>query len=102
MERVGYLVEQVWQAGRHGLPQCQCRMERSKIPSSQRFVQQDATSMSIINVQDINGRCHMVNTDAITRVSEAGASSQWHGVKTIIRLIDGSVIEARSTMNDLS
>lgn len=58
--------------------------------------------MTIINVQDINGRCHMVNTDAIARVTEAGASSQWHGVKTIIKFIDGSVIEARSTMNEIS
>ena len=57
--------------------------------------------MTMINVQDINGRCHLLNTEAISRVTEAGASSQWHGVRTIIRMIDGSIIESRSTINEI-
>lgn len=51
----------------------------------------------MIKITDYKGRTHFVAADAIAKVSEAGASSQWHGIRCIVKLFDGSVIEAGDT-----
>ena len=52
----------------------------------------------MIQLTDINGRKHALHPDAIARVIEAGASSQWHGINCYIRTFDGQTIEARETV----
>lgn len=36
---------------------------------------------------------HYVSPKNIARVTEAGVSSQWHGIRSIVRTLDGAVLE---------
>lgn len=47
----------------------------------------------MIELRDLHGHRRFVAADAIASITEAGASSQWHGIKCIVKLFDGSVIE---------
>ncbi len=47
----------------------------------------------MIELRDIHGRRRYVAADAVASITETGASSQWHGIKCIVKLFDGSVIE---------
>lgn len=49
----------------------------------------------MITLTDINRRQHYLATTAIARVQEAGTSSQWHGVCSIVHTFDGQVLEVR-------
>lgn len=40
-----------------------------------------------------NGRRVVVNPSSVTSVVEASQSSQWHGIFTILRTVDGQVLE---------
>jgi len=55
----------------------------------------------MITVTEIDGRKVHVNDAAIATITEAGPSSQWHGVRSIVHLFDGRVIEAREPADDL-
>lgn len=49
-----------------------------------------------------DGLAHYVAPDNIARISEAGASSQWHGICSIVRLTDGGVLECREDAHSIS
>ena len=51
----------------------------------------------MIEIRAHNGTRHYVSPAAIASVSETGASSMWHGVRSIVRLFDGTVIESDDT-----
>lgn len=51
----------------------------------------------MITITDINGRQHHLHRDAVAHITVAGTSSQWHGIRAIVRTFDGHVIEARET-----
>lgn len=53
----------------------------------------------MIRITDINGATHALHRDAIARLTEAGTSSRWHGIKTIVRLFDGKTIEAQEELS---
>ena len=36
---------------------------------------------------------HYVAPANIARITEAGVSSQWHGIRSFVRLFDGAVLE---------
>lgn len=55
----------------------------------------------MIRVADINGQTHYLAASAIARVTEAGASSQWHGIRAYVKLFDGTTIEAQETADDI-
>lgn len=55
----------------------------------------------MIEVSDINGRRHLLSVQDIARIIEASASSQWHGIRAIVRTADGAVIEVRDDFDDL-
>lgn len=57
---------------------------------------------NVIRITGIDGRAHYVSPSAIASITEAGASSQWHGVKAIVRLFDGRVIEASETAQEIA
>lgn len=40
---------------------------------------------------------HWLHPDAVARISEAGASSQWHGIRCFVRLFDGTLLESTDT-----
>lgn len=48
----------------------------------------------MIKITDSNGMANYLAAAAIASVTEAGTSSQWHGIKSYVRLFDGRVLEA--------
>lgn len=56
----------------------------------------------MINLTDNKGRDHFVAPSAIARVTEAGASSQWHGICAIVHTFDGQVLEVRERAADIA
>jgi len=55
----------------------------------------------MIRVTDINGRTQYLAPAAIARVVEAGPSSQWHGIRCIVHLFDGKVVEAQERADEI-
>lgn len=49
--------------------------------------------MKIIELQNYNNQTILINPDGILKIEEAGASSQWHGIKSFVKLFDGTTIE---------
>jgi hypothetical protein len=49
----------------------------------------------MIKLTGINGNNHYLAPPAIASVQEAGVSSQWHGVRAIVRTFDGLTLEVR-------
>lgn len=47
------------------------------------------------------GTVQYVAPTAVARVIEAGASSQWHGVRSIVKTFDGDTIECRETVHEI-
>ena len=47
------------------------------------------------------GRAQYVAAAAIAHITEASAPSKFHGIRSIVRLFDGAVIEAREDAKDL-
>lgn len=55
----------------------------------------------MIKLTDSNGRAHYVAVSAIATVCEASTSSQWHGIRAIVKLFDKTVIEASDTASEV-
>lgn len=57
----------------------------------------------MIKLRDAHSRqTHYVAPAAIARISEAGVSSQWHGVRSIVRTFDGAVLEVCETPEEIA
>lgn len=56
----------------------------------------------IVTITDYQGRSHYLAPEAIARISEAGVSSQWHGIRCVVKCFDGSVIEAGDTADRIA
>lgn len=56
----------------------------------------------MIKLTDHNGRDHYLAPAAIARVSEAGVSSQWHGIRSIVRTFEGEILEVRESSNEIA
>ena len=50
----------------------------------------------------ISGTAQYVAPGAIARVIEAGTSSQWHGVWSIVKTFDGATIECREAAGEIN
>ena len=48
----------------------------------------------MIEVRTHSGGVEYLHPNAIARITVASASSQWHGIRSIIRTFDGAVIES--------
>lgn len=46
-------------------------------------------------------RTHYVNPENIARITEASASSQWHGIRTFVKLFDGETLECSEGINEV-
>ncbi len=44
---------------------------------------------------------HYISPQNIARVTEAGASSAWHGIRSFVRTFDGAVIECGETAQEI-
>lgn len=51
----------------------------------------------MIEITDQAGRSHYIAPGSILCVAETGPSSQWHGIRAIVKTMDGQTIEARET-----
>lgn len=40
---------------------------------------------------------HYVAKENIARITEAGTSSQWHGIRSYVKLFDGTTLECSET-----
>lgn len=56
----------------------------------------------MIKITDYKGRTHYVAPSAIAKISEASVSSQWHGIRCIVKCFDDSIIEARDTADQIA
>ena len=45
---------------------------------------------------------HYVAPAAIARITEAGVSSQWHGIRSIVKLFDGTTLECSEVACDIA
>jgi uncharacterized protein YlzI (FlbEa/FlbD family) len=55
----------------------------------------------MITLTGTNGNKRYLAPPAIAAVTEAGASSQWHGICAIVRTFDGQVLEVRERADDV-
>ncbi|PTT21851.1 hypothetical protein DBR12_05375 [Acidovorax sp. HMWF029] len=56
----------------------------------------------MIRLIDINGLTHYLAPQSIASIVEAGASSQWHGIRAYVRTTNGKTIEARETADQIA
>lgn len=56
----------------------------------------------MIQLTGINRNAIHLAPAAIASVTEAGASSQWHGICSIVRTFDGQVLEVRERAADIA
>ena len=49
-----------------------------------------------------SGTVQYVSPHAIARVIEAGASSQWHGVRSYVKTFDGDTLECSETAHEIN
>lgn len=55
----------------------------------------------MIQLTGINRNAIRLAPTAVASVTEAGASSQWHGIWAIVRTFDGQVLEVRERADDI-
>ena len=56
----------------------------------------------MIKIIDDSGRTHFVAPEAISKVAEAAASSQWHGIRSYVKTFDGETIESQLSAADIA
>jgi hypothetical protein len=55
----------------------------------------------MVEIRDFNGQKHYVAPSAIAKITEAGASSKWHGIRSFVKLFDGTEIESSDTTDSI-
>lgn len=61
-----------------------------------------ASLKRMLEIRGAEGVAHFLSPLAVAGVSETSASSQWHGVRAIVKLHDGSIIEALDTARSIA
>lgn len=56
----------------------------------------------MITLTGINGNKHYLAPSSVASVTEAGASSQWHGIRAYVKTFDGQTIEVREEASDIA
>lgn len=56
----------------------------------------------MFKITDTSGLAHYVAAENVARVTEASTSSRWHGIRSIVRLFDGAVIECIQDAHDVA
>lgn len=55
----------------------------------------------MIELHAPDGRKMYLARAAVAQVTEAGTSSQWHGIRSVVRALDGRAIEVRETVEEI-
>lgn len=56
----------------------------------------------MIKLTDRDGRAHYLAPNNIARITEAGASSQWHGIRAFVKTHDGTTLEVSETADQIA
>jgi len=56
----------------------------------------------MITLTGTNGNKHYLAPSAVASVTEAGVSSQWHGIRAYVKTFDGQMIEVREEAADIA
>lgn len=56
----------------------------------------------MIKLTDREGRSHYLAPDNIARITEAGASSQWHGIRAFVKTHDGVTLEVQESADQIA
>ncbi len=56
----------------------------------------------MIKLTNYDGKKHYVAPSAIACVTEAAASSQWHGINAIVKMFDGKLLEVNDTAESIN
>lgn len=56
----------------------------------------------MIKLTDINGRSHYLVRDNIARITEAGVSSQWHGIRAFVKTHGGVTLEVQESADAIA
>lgn len=56
----------------------------------------------MIKLTDINGRSHYLAPDNIARITEAGVSSQWHGIRAFVKTYDSVTLEVQESADQIA
>lgn len=56
----------------------------------------------MISITDTSRSVTYLAANAISQVTEAGPSSQWHGINAYVRTFDGKVLEATETAHEIA
>lgn len=56
----------------------------------------------MIELNDTYGRKVFLAPSAVAEIVEAGASSQWHGIRAYVRTFDGRTLEVRESATDIA
>jgi len=55
----------------------------------------------MIELTLVDGRRKYVAPSAIASVTETGASSQWHGIRAVVKLFDGTSVEVCDSAHEV-
>lgn len=55
----------------------------------------------MIRVTTPDGRAQLLHPDAVASISEAGPSSQWHGIRAYIHLFNDRTLEVQETLQQV-
>ena len=55
----------------------------------------------MVEVSRIDGHKVFLAPSAIAQIYEAGASSQWHGIRAYVKTFDGQTIEVRESASEI-
>ncbi len=56
----------------------------------------------MIKITGFNESTIYLAPDAVAQITEAGPSSQWHGIRCFIKCFDGKIIECRESADDVA
>ena len=56
----------------------------------------------MIKLTDINGRAHYIAPNNIARITEAGVSSRWHGIRSIVKTHDGVTLDVQDDADQIA
>lgn len=56
----------------------------------------------MIKLTQHNGAAIYLAPEAIARITEAGASSQWHGIRSIVTTFDKQTLELQDRADDIA
>lgn len=56
----------------------------------------------MLTLFDASGQRLLLHKDAVAQVTEAGPSSQWHGIRAFIKTFDGRTLEVRESITEIA